>query len=109
MREYQNIFTQVQVAAPDYPGVPIGEAGRNRTKGISHNHLLGKLGDTQLGPIYLGTLGVFSLITGLLAFVIIGMNMLASVNWDPVQFVRQLFWLSLDPPGPEYGLSLIHI
>ena len=106
MREYQNIFTQVQVAAPDYPGVPIGEAGRNRTKGISHNHLLGKLGDTQLGPIYLGTLGVFSLITGLLAFVIIGMNMLASVNWDPVQFVRQLFWLSLDPPGPEYGLSI---
>ena len=106
MREYQNIFTQVQVAAPDYPGVPIGEDGRNRTKGISHNHLLGKLGDAQIGPIYLGTLGVFALITGVLAFLIIGMNMLASVNWDPVQFVRQLFWLSLDPPGPEYGLSI---
>ena len=60
MREYQNIFTQVQVAAPDYPGVPIGEDERNRTKGIVHNHLLGKLGDAQLGPIYLGTLGVFS-------------------------------------------------
>ena len=106
MREYQNIFTQVQVSAPDYPGVPIGDAQRNRTKGITHNHLLGKLGDAQLGPIYLGTLGVFSLVTGLLAFLIIGMNMLASVNWDPVQFVRQLFWLSLDPPGPEYGLSI---
>ena len=98
MREYQNIFTQVQVSAPDYPGVPIGDAERNRTKGMVHNHLLGKLGDAQIGPIYLGTLGVFSLITGLLAFLIIGMNMLASVNWDPVQFVRQLFWLSLDPP-----------
>jgi len=106
MREYQNIFTQVQVSAPDYPGVPIGDAGRNRTKGMTHNHLLGKLGDAQIGPIYLGTLGVFSLVTGLLAFLIIGMNMLASVNWDPVQFVRQLFWLSLDPPGPEYGLSI---
>ena len=106
MREYQNIFTQVQVSAPDYAGVPIGDETRNRTKGISHNHLLGKLGDAQVGPIYLGTLGVFALITGVLAFLIIGMNMLASVNWDPVQFVRQLFWLSLDPPGPEYGLSI---
>ena len=106
MREYQNIFTQVQVSAPDYPGVPIGDAERNRTKGMTHNHLLGKLGDAQIGPIYLGALGVFSLVTGLLAFLIIGMNMLASVNWDPVQFVRQLFWLSLDPPGPEYGLSI---
>ena len=53
MREYQNIFTQVQVAAPDYPGVPIGEAGRNRTKGISHNHLLGKLGDTPVSYTHL--------------------------------------------------------
>ena len=31
--------------------------------------------------------------------------MLASVNWDPVQFVRQLFWLALEPPGPEWGFS----
>jgi len=33
------------------------------------------------------------------------MNMLASVNYDPVQFIRQLFWLSLEPPPPAYGLS----
>jgi photosynthetic reaction center M subunit len=26
--------------------------------------------------------------------------MLASVNWNPVQFVRQLFWLALEPPSP---------
>ena len=51
MREYQNIFTQVQVAAPDYPGVPIGEEEYNRTSGIIHNHWLGKLGDAQIGPI----------------------------------------------------------
>ena len=108
MREYQNIFTQVQVSAPDYPGVPIGDAGRNRTKGMTHNHLLGKLGDAQIGPIYLGTLGVFSLVTGLLAFLIIGMNMLASVNWDPVQFVRQLFWLSLDPPDLSTAYPFRH-
>jgi len=32
--------------------------------------------------------------------------MLASVNWSPIQFVKQLFWLSLDPPHPKYGLKL---
>lgn len=32
--------------------------------------------------------------------------MLASVNWDLAQFVRQLFWLSLDPPPPSYGLKI---
>jgi len=32
--------------------------------------------------------------------------MLVQVNYDPIQFVRQLFWLSLDPPPPEYGLKL---
>jgi photosynthetic reaction center M subunit len=31
--------------------------------------------------------------------------MFASVNWDPIEFVRQLFWLALEPPGPQYGLS----
>ena len=60
----------------------------------------------QIGPIYLGPLGIASIIFGVLSFNIIGFNMLAQVNWDIVQFVRQLFWLSLEPPAPEYGLSL---
>jgi photosynthetic reaction center M subunit len=30
--------------------------------------------------------------------------MWASVNWDPVQFLRQLPWLALEPPAPAYGL-----
>jgi photosynthetic reaction center M subunit len=33
------------------------------------------------------------------------MNMFASVNWDPIEFIRQLPWLALEPPGPQYGLS----
>jgi photosynthetic reaction center M subunit len=37
--------------------------------------------------------------------VIIGLNMLASVNWDIIQFVRQLFWLALEPPPAKYGLQ----
>jgi photosynthetic reaction center M subunit len=68
--------------------------------------LLGLFGDAQIGPIYLGWLGIWSLLCGFIAFEIIGLNMLASVNWDPViQFVRQLPWLALEPPAPEYGLS----
>ena len=53
-----------------------------------------------------GGLGLASLILGLLAFNIIGFNMLASVNYDPIQFVRQLFWLSLEPPAAGAGLGL---
>jgi photosynthetic reaction center M subunit len=51
-------------------------------------------------------LGVASLLFGTLAFNIIGFNMLASVDWNPIQLVRQLFWLALEPPPPSYGLSI---
>ena len=33
--------------------------------------------------------------------------MWASVNWSPIQFVRQLPWLALEPPKPEYGISIM--
>jgi photosynthetic reaction center M subunit len=105
MASYQNIFTQVQLrGAPEMgPGLPAGDAARVGKPGF--NYWLGKLGNAQLGPIYLGTLGTMSLIFGLIAFEIIGLNMLASVNWDPIQFVRQLFWLALEPPAPKWGFS----
>jgi photosynthetic reaction center M subunit len=32
--------------------------------------------------------------------------MFASVNWSPIQFVRQFFWLSLEPPPPANGLHI---
>ena len=105
MIEYQNIFTTVQVAAPDYAGVPVENTHDDRTGVLTHSYLMGKLGDAQIGPIYLGPLGVAALFTGTIAFLIIGLNMFASVNWDLIEFVRQLFWLALEPPGPQYGLS----
>ena len=103
--EYQNLFTRVQPTGTADLGVPGGpkDLPRNGTPTIVH--LIGRLGNAQIGPIYLGHLGVASLIFGVLCFNIIGMNMLAQVNWDPVQFIRQLFWLSLDPPAPGYGLT----
>ncbi|MCU7369900.1 photosynthetic reaction center subunit M [Paucibacter sp. O1-1] len=104
--EYQNLFTSVQVAAPSYPGVPLGRDEYQREGRGAHWHWLGRLGDAQIGPIYLGWLGIASLICGFIAIEIIGLNMWASVGWDPVQFARQLFWLALEPPPPAYGLSL---
>ncbi len=107
MAEYQNIFTRVQVHAPSYAGVPFTPGGQSGRAGTPwHVHLLGRIGDAQLGPIYLGWFGVASLVFGFIAFEIIGLNMFASVNWDPVQFVRQLPWLALEPPSPANGLKI---
>jgi len=106
MIEYQNLFTRVQVHAPVDPGVPLrgGTWGRDGKPFLFY--WAGKIGDAQIGPIYLGVTGVFSLIFGFLAFEIIGLNMWRSVGWDPVQFIRQLPWLSLEPPAARYGLHL---
>ena len=106
MLEYQNLFTRVQVrTAPDW-GVPIDQREWTRTGPPGFSYWLGKLGDAQVGPIYLGRTGVASLIFGFIAFEIIGLNMWASVNWNPVQFIRRLPWLALEPPSPAYGLSI---
>jgi photosynthetic reaction center M subunit len=104
--EYQNIFTRVQVRGPAYAGVPIARETSPRQGKPNFSHFLGQIGDAQIGPIYLGWTGLISLIFGFAAFEIIGLNMWASVNWDPVQFVRQLFWLALEPPAPSYGLKI---
>jgi photosynthetic reaction center M subunit len=105
MAQYQNIFTQVQLRGLPETGPALPAEDSRRTGRGSFNYWLGKIGNAQIGPIYLGYLGVTSLVCGLIAFEIIGLNMWASVGWDPVQFVRQLFWLALEPPGPEYGFS----
>ncbi len=104
MAYYQNIFTRVQVRGGVEAGVPIENGDFERVGRGFFNYWLGKIGGAQIGPVYLGWLGIASIVCGVIAIEIIGLNMWASVNWDPVQFVRQLFWLSLEPPGAEYGL-----
>ena len=106
MAEYMNIFTRVQVRGPDQMGVKLPQGAWTRSGPPFHSHLLGMIGDAQVGPIYLGFFGIASLACGFIAFEIIGLNMLASVNWNPLQFIRQLFWLALEPPPPGYGLSV---
>ncbi len=107
MAEYQNIFTQVQVRGPAYAGVPVATGSWNRIGKPNFSYWFGKIGDAQIGPIYLGLTGVASLICGIIAIEIIGLNMWASVNWDPIQFIRQLPWLALEPPPPGAGLCVI--
>jgi photosynthetic reaction center M subunit len=106
MIEYQNIFTRVQVHGPADMGVPMKPGNWSRENMTTTNWLLGIFGDAQIGPVYLGTLGIASLLCGFIAIEIIGLNMLASVNWSPIEFVRQLFWLGLEPPPAKYGLGL---
>ncbi|QLC24786.1 photosynthetic reaction center subunit M [Parasphingopyxis algicola] len=105
MARYQNIFTQVQLRTAPEMGVPLPAGSERRIAETGFNYWLGKIGQAQIGPVYLGWAGVASLVFGFLWFEIVGLNMLASVGWDPVQFVRQLFWLALEPPAPEYGFS----
>jgi photosynthetic reaction center M subunit len=105
MANYQNIFTQVQVRGPFHSGPPLGPGSWVRQGGPIFSRLLGIIGDAQIGPIYLGFLGLASLLCGFIAIEIIGLNMMASVGWDPIQFVRQFPWLALEPPPPKYGLQ----
>ncbi len=107
MASYQNIFTQVQVRGPAETGIALPRGEEPRTQDVGFIRLLGWIGNAQIGPIHLGLTGVASLICGFIAFEIIGLNMWASVGWSPVQFIRQLPWLSLQPPPPEYGLRIL--
>ena len=106
MAEYQNFFTQVQVSAAPEMGMVEGVEVGQRTKGASFSTLMGWIGNAQLGPIYLGTAGVVSIAAGLIWFEIIGFWFWRQAGYDPAVFLRDLFWLSLEPPAPEWGLRI---
>jgi photosynthetic reaction center M subunit len=106
MSQYQNIFTAIQVRGPYEKGIDLPRGDSPRTGKPFYSWLLGLFGNAQVGPIYLGFLGTLSLALGLAGFVIIGLNMWASVDWNLLQFVRQLPWLALEPPSAKYGLSI---
>jgi photosynthetic reaction center M subunit len=106
MAEYQNIFTQIQVRGPVHDGVPLPKGYSDRVGKPFFSYYAGLIGDAQIGPLYLGWFGLSSLFFGLLAFEIIGFNMWASVDWNVVEFIRQLPWLALEPPPPAYGLKI---
>jgi len=107
--DYQNIFTAVQVRGPKEMGAHGGKTGDDgaRVGDPWFNHLIGRIGNAQLGPLYLGFWGVLSLATGVPAINIIGIHYLMEVDWNIPAFFQNLWWLSLDPPDASYGLSLL--
>jgi photosynthetic reaction center M subunit len=104
MAEYQNIFTQVQVRAAPEMGMIEDVALGNRSRGAGFSRLLGWLGNAQLGPFYLGAMGTLSLMSGVVWFTMVGAWYWGQAGYNPAVFMRDLFWFSLDPPAPEYGL-----
>ena len=106
MAEYQNIFTQLQVRAAPEMGMVENADLADRGKGATFSNLAGWLGNAQIGPFYLGAWGVLSLMSGLIWFTMVGGWFWYQAGFNPAVFLRDLFWLSLDPPAPEYGLSI---
>ncbi|MEM1400304.1 MAG: photosynthetic reaction center subunit M [Pseudomonadota bacterium] len=107
MAGYQTIFNRVQVAGPLHAGIDIGREDIDRLGTGGHSYWLGKFGNAQFGPFYLGFLGTTSLIFFMAGFTIIGWNMAEQVDWNPILFIREFLWLSLDPPLEEHGLRII--
>ncbi len=105
MAEYQNIFTQVQVRGAPEMGLTENVELSNRTSGAGFSNLAGWFGNAQLGPVYLGTMGVISLAAGLAWFVTVGLWYWHLAGYNPAVFLRDLFWFSLEPPAEEYGLG----
>ena len=106
MSAYQNIFTQVQVRTHPEAGAPTNDIDSWRVGQPFFSYWIGKIGNAQIGPMHLGWTGVISLFSGFLAFEIIGLNMLASVNWNPIRFIGELPWLALNPPSIDQGLNI---
>ncbi len=106
MAAYQNIFTQVQVRSHPEAGAPTNEVDDWRIGTPFFSYWIGKIGNAQIGPMHLGWTGIISLLSGFLAFEIIGLNMLASVDWNPIRFIGELPWLALNPPSIEQGLKI---
>ncbi|MGR3485411.1 MAG: photosynthetic reaction center subunit M [Paracoccaceae bacterium] len=108
MAEYQNIFTQVQVQGPPEMGIDTAaNIDEFRTRRAGFSQLAGLFGNAQLGPIYLGFFGLISIATGTIWFVMVGLSFWDQVDYSPALFLRELFWLALEPPNdPSYGLRI---
>lgn len=104
MARFHTLYTSIEMHGPLEPGIPVRFGSDRRTKRIFHSRLLGRIGESQVGPPYLGISGILSVICGFIAFEIIGLNMWASVNWNPVRFIKMLPFLALEPPPAKYGL-----
>ncbi len=103
---YHTLFTAIELRGPEET-VPLPPDSMGRIGPAWRSRLLGRIGEAQIGPVYLGFSGIASLICGFVAIEIIGLNMWASVDWNPMRFVKMLPFLALEPPPAKYGLSVL--
>jgi hypothetical protein len=101
MAEYQNIFTQVQVQGPPEMGMVETWIRPNAQGTRFSNYWIGKFGNAQLGPFYLGGWGSCPLASGIIWFVIIGPTCWPQVGWNPVNSSASCSGFSLEPPPPN--------
>jgi photosynthetic reaction center M subunit len=106
MARYHTLFTAIELHDPLEKGQALPRGSSPRVLTPRHSIWLGRLGESQLGPTHLGIVGMLSLACGFIAIEIIGLNMWASVDWNPIRFIKMLAFLSLQPPPARYGLSL---
>ncbi|MBH9536773.1 photosynthetic reaction center subunit M [Novosphingopyxis sp. YJ-S2-01] len=106
MGVFESFYSQVLIDGPPDPGPDLPPGDEKRINTHVFVRLLGKIGDPQLGPFYLGWAGILSILFGLLAFEIIGLNMAAQADWNPMRFAQGVIWNGIDPPPAKYGLSL---
>ncbi|MBY8335635.1 photosynthetic reaction center subunit M [Alteriqipengyuania sp. NZ-12B] len=105
MASFHSLYSQIQIHGPYDPGLPLkGHESPRLIKPVL-NRWIGKIGDPQIGPTYLGFCGIASLICGFIAIEIIGLNFWASVDWNPVAFIEGIAWHRLDPPEAKWGFT----
>ena len=107
MARFHTLYNAVELRGPIERGLnPPAPPRIGKPKAAGYSKLFGRLGELQLGPFELGPEGVVSVACGFIAFEIIGLNMLASVDWNVLRFIRLLPFLALEPPPARYGLSI---
>ncbi len=107
MARFHTLYNAVELRGPIERGLnPPAPPRIGKPKAAGYSKLFGRIGELQLGPVELGPEGVVSVACGFIAFEIIGLNMLASVNWNVLRFIKLLPFLALEPPPARYGLSI---
>ena len=107
MARYHTLFTSIELVGPDELGIRLPPGSARRLLKPFRSNWLGRIGENQVGPTYLGALGWSSIVCGFIAFEIIGLNMWASVDWNPIRFIKMLPFLALEPPSAKQGLSIL--
>jgi photosynthetic reaction center M subunit len=106
MSQFHTLYNYIEVRGdPEEIALPRGDLPR--VGKAWHSRWLGRIGEMQVLPTYLGTTGILSLVCGFIAIEIIGLNMWAQVDWNPLRFIKLLPFLSLEPPPARYGLDIL--